>query len=158
MATAWRRLPPLHQSDHRPDPSCLPTKLVEGYNLNAQLGEWVAEQAAKIMAAAQTNFDDIFRDVFAKAGYEVVTTTGPDVLRVNSSILDLTVNAPRGETVRNSWFSLPAKQRDRGVRDTVTNALLGRVADYARRRNLVLANCDRLNQPLRFPATVQPLG
>jgi hypothetical protein len=71
---------------------------MKDYNLNAQLGNWVTqEDAAEIMAAAQTNFDDIFVDAFTKAGYEVVTTTGPDVLRVNSSILDLNVNAPLGE-------------------------------------------------------------
>lgn len=105
------------------------------YNLNAQLGARVSqEQATKIMAAAQTNFDDVFRDAFRKAGYEVVTTTGPDVLRVNSAILDLAVNAPRGESGPNISLIITAGQAALivEVRDTVTNALLGRVAD---RRN-----------------------
>ena len=48
------------------------------YNLNASVGNWVSqEQADKIMAAARTNFDEIFRDAFRKAGYEVVTAPGP---------------------------------------------------------------------------------
>ena len=72
---------------------------MKDYNLDARLGNWVSqEQADKIMAAAQTNFDDIFRDAFRKAGYEVVTAPGPDVLRVNSAILDLVVNAPLGQS------------------------------------------------------------
>src|SRR5450432_2445340 len=35
---------------------------MKDYNLNASLGNWVSQdQANKIMAAAQTNFDDVFR-------------------------------------------------------------------------------------------------
>ncbi len=102
------------------------------YNLNASVGAWVSEeQASKIMAAAQTNFDDIFRDAFRKAGYEVVTAPGPDVLRVNSGILDLVVNAPLGATDGQTNWIISAGQAALivEVRDSTTNALLGRVAD-----------------------------
>jgi hypothetical protein len=102
------------------------------YNLNAPTGNWVSqEQADKIMAAAQTNFDEIFRDAFSKAGYEVVSASGPDVLRVNSGILDLVVNAPLGQnTVGTTWI-ISAGQAALivEVRDSATHALLGRVAD-----------------------------
>ncbi len=102
------------------------------YNLNATAGNWVSqEQADKIMAAAQTNFDDIFRDAFRKAGYEVVNDPGPDVLRVNSGILDLDVNAPLGPgSVGTTWI-ISAGQAALivEVRDSTTNALLGRVGD-----------------------------
>src|SRR5215472_14022786 len=44
---------------------------MKNYNLNANAGAWVTqEDANKIMAAAQTNFDEIFVDAFKKAGYE----------------------------------------------------------------------------------------
>ena len=102
------------------------------YNLNASLGNWLSqEQANKIMAAAQTNFDDIFRDAFRKAGYEVVTAPGPDVLRVNSGVLDLMVNAPLGDSGGQTTFIITAGQAALivEVRDSTTNALLGRVAD-----------------------------
>jgi hypothetical protein len=102
------------------------------YNLSASLGNWLSqEQANKIMAAAQTNFDDMFRDAFRKAGYEVVTTTGPDVLRVNSAILDLMVNAPLGDSTGQTTWIITAGQAALivEVRDSTTNALLGRVAD-----------------------------
>jgi hypothetical protein len=102
------------------------------YNLNAGLGPRLTqEDAKKIMAVAQTNFDDIFRDAFRKAGYEVVTTTGPDVLRVNSGVLDLMVNAPFGDSDGQTTFIITAGQAALivEVRDSTTNALLGRVAD-----------------------------
>ena len=102
------------------------------YNLQASVGNWVSqEQADKIMAAAQTNFDEIFRDAFRKAGYEVVTAPGPDVLRVNSGILDLDVTAPLGQSTAGTTWIISAGQAALivEVRDSSTNALLGRVAD-----------------------------
>ncbi|MEO8346054.1 MAG: DUF3313 family protein [Betaproteobacteria bacterium] len=105
---------------------------MRNYNMNAGLGNMInQDQANKIMAAAQTNFDEIFRDAIRKAGYEVVTTPGPDVLRVNSGIVDLTVNAPLGmSTGQVSWI-ISAGQAVLivEVRDSTTHALLARVAD-----------------------------
>ena len=109
------------------------------YNLDADLGSKISQdQANQIMAAAQTNFDEIFRDAFRKAGYEVVTAPGPDVLLVISGILDLNVNAPRGDSgFRTTWI-ITAGQAALivEVRDSVTNALLGRVADRRETQNL----------------------
>jgi hypothetical protein len=105
---------------------------LKDYNLSAgPVNRLSQEQANQIMAAAQTNFDEIFRDAFRKAGYEVVTTTGPDVLRVNSAIVDLMVNAPKGDTTGQTVRIITAGQAALivEVRDTTTNALLGRVAD-----------------------------
>jgi len=109
------------------------------YNLNAAGGNWVSEQQAdQIMTAARTNFDDIFRDAFKKAGYEVVTAPGPDVLRVNSGILDLDVNAPLGGTTGQTTWIITAGQAALivEVRDSTTNALLARVADRRETQNL----------------------
>jgi len=102
------------------------------YNINADLNSKISQaQANQIMAAAQTNFDEIFRDAFRKAGYEVVTAAGPDVLRVNSAILDLDVNAPAGQSGFQITYIITAGQAALivEVRDSITNALLGRVAD-----------------------------
>jgi len=112
---------------------------MKDYNLNAPVGNWVTQDVAnKIMAAAQTNFDEIFRDAFRKAGYEVVTAPGPDVLRVNSAIVDLDVAAPLGQnTVGVTWI-ITAGQAALivEVRDGATNALLGRVADKRETQDL----------------------
>jgi len=105
---------------------------LEDYNLNAPLNKVSPGDAAQILTAAQKNFDEIFTDAVRKAGYEVVTTTGPDVLRVNSGILDLMLNAPKGDNSGPgmTWM-ITAGQAALiiEVRDTVSNALLGRVAD-----------------------------
>ena len=109
------------------------------YNLQGSVGNWVSqEQADKIMAAARTNFDEIFRDAFRKAGYEVVTTPGPDVLRVNSGILDLDVTAPLGQNTAGTTWIITAGQAVLivEVRDSTTNALLGRVADRRETQDL----------------------
>ena len=105
---------------------------LKDYNLNAGMGPRLTQDdAKKIMAVAQTNFDDIFRDAFRKAGYEVVNAPGPDVLRVNSGVLDLMVNAPLGDSGGQTTFIITAGQAALivEVRDSTTNALLGRVAD-----------------------------
>ena len=106
--------------------------LLKDYNLSAGLGKRVSEeQAARILAAAQTNFDEVFSDAFRKAGYEVVTTNGPDVLRVNSAILVLALNAPLGQGAGHTSLISTAGKAALivEVRDSITNALLGRIAD-----------------------------
>jgi len=101
------------------------------YNLNAPMNKVSPADAKQIMAAAQTNFDEIFSDAFRKAGYDVVTDPGPDVLRVNSGIFDLDVNAPLGQVGFATTWIITAGQAALivEVRDSTTNALLGRVAD-----------------------------
>ena len=112
---------------------------MKDYNLNDQLGNRVTqEQADEILAAAQTNFDDIFREAFRKAGYEVVAAPGPDVLRVNSAILDLDVTAPLGQNTPGLTWIITAGQAALivEVRDSATHALLGRVADRRETQDL----------------------
>lgn len=93
----------------------------------------VTEQDAKeILEAARTNFDDIFREAFAKAGYTVVTTPGADVLRVATGVINLYLNAP--DTVsagRTRTYSANAGEATLVIelRDGLTGAPLGRVLD-----------------------------
>jgi hypothetical protein len=106
---------------------------VKNYNMNVGMATNMITQddANRIMAAAQSNFDGIFADAFRKGGYELVTTPGPDVLRVNSGVVDLTMNAPLGmSTGQVSWI-VNAGQAVLIIeaRDSTTNALLARVAD-----------------------------
>ncbi len=42
------------------------------------------DEAAKIMAAASSNFSDVWTKALDKAGYQVVATPGPDVLRLST--------------------------------------------------------------------------
>jgi Protein of unknown function (DUF3313) len=90
------------------------------------------EDAAEILAAARSNFEDIFREVFTEAGYEVVTAPGPDVLRVSTGVLNLYLNAPDTMSAgRSRTYTANAGEATLviEVRDSTTNAVLGRVVD-----------------------------
>jgi len=69
-------------------------------------------------------------EAFRARGYEIVTASGPGVLRLSPSVADLYVNAPD----RLSSFRMKAFTREAGeavllldARDSVSGALLGRV-------------------------------
>ena len=90
------------------------------------------EDAAKILEAARSNFDDIFQEAFTKAGYAVVATPGPDVLRVSTGVLNLYLNAPDTMSAgRTRTYTANAGEATLviEVRDSTTGALLGRVVD-----------------------------
>jgi hypothetical protein len=74
----------------------------------------------------------IFEKAWAKGGYPVVTEPGPDVLRVRTAILNITVSAPDMRSPGRSYsFSDTggSAQLVIEVRDSMTNALLGRAVD-----------------------------
>jgi hypothetical protein len=90
------------------------------------------EHAEKMLEAARTNFDDIFVEAFRKAGYEIVTTPGPDVLRVSTAVINLYVNAPDTMSAGRSYsYTMEAGEATLviEVRDSMTGALMGRVLD-----------------------------
>ena len=98
------------------------------------------EQVAKIMAAASSNFSDVWTKALNKAGYEVVTAPGPDVLRVSTAIANLYINAPDTmEAGRVKTYTAEAGEATLilEARDSQTNALLGRVVDRRETRNSV---------------------
>jgi hypothetical protein len=91
-----------------------------------------AEEAQEILAAARTNFDDVFHEAFSKAGYTVVTTPGPDVLRVATGVINLYINAPDTFSAgRTRSFTANAGEATlvMELRDSTSGALLGRVLD-----------------------------
>ena len=98
------------------------------------------EQVAQIMAAASSNFSDVWTKALNKAGYEVVTAPGPDVLRVSTAIANLYINAPDTmEAGRVKTYTAEAGEATLilEARDSQTNALLGRVVDRRETRNSV---------------------
>jgi len=52
------------------------------------------DQAQKILAAARSNFDDVFVEAFTKAGYTIVNAPAADVLRISTAVVNLYINAP----------------------------------------------------------------
>jgi len=90
------------------------------------------EQAQKILAAARTNFDDVFVEEFTKAGYTIVKEPGPDVLRLSTAVVNLYINAPDTMSAGRSYsFTAEAGEATLvlEVRDSLTNALMGRALD-----------------------------
>lgn len=86
----------------------------------------------KIAAEARSNFGDIWKEAFEKAGYQVVTTPASDVLRVSTGIANLYINAPDVQAPgRSRTYTMEAGEATlvMEVRDSLTNALLGRVID-----------------------------
>ena len=98
-------------------------------NLSRQVTQ---EDAEKILAAARSNFDEIFVEAFTKAGYTIVQAPGPDVMRVSTGVLNLYVTAPDVPTAgRSITYTTQAGEATLviEVRDSTTNLLLGRVLD-----------------------------
>ena len=90
----------------------------------------IEEAVAKGITAAT----DIFAKAWEKGGYPIVTSPGPDVLRVRTAILNINVSSPdRPSAGRSYSFSDTAGSAHLvvEVRDSVTNALLGRAVDGA---------------------------
>jgi hypothetical protein len=91
----------------------------------------------------RTGVAKIVRDEFVKAleagsGYKVVAEPGPDVLRVNASILNLYVNAPESRTAtRTRTYTVSAGEMTlvAELHDSETGELLARVVDRREARS-----------------------
>jgi hypothetical protein len=97
------------------------------------------EDAAEILAAARSNFDDVFKEAFVKAGYPVAEAPGPDVLRISTAVVNLAVNAPMPDQGVGRSMILVADAGEATlileVRDSLTGALMGRVLDRREARH-----------------------
>jgi len=99
-----------------------------------------ADEAEEILKAARTNFAEVFTEVFGKAGYTVVDQPGPDVLRITPGVINLYVNAPDVLSAgRSRAYTANAGEATMvlELRDSETNALLGRVLDRRETRESV---------------------
>ena len=98
-------------------------------DLGGRVSDRDVEEAIAKGAAAAT---DIFRDEWTKGGFAVVDSPGPDVLKVKTGVLNISVSAPDVRTsVRSHTFSNEAGHATLFVelRDSLTGALLGRAVD-----------------------------
>lgn len=86
----------------------------------------------RMTTQAREGFERVFRQAYESSGYQIVTEPGPDVLRVRTAVLDLTVTAPDLRTPgRTRSYSRTAGRATLvlEVRDSVTGAILGRAID-----------------------------
>jgi len=98
-------------------------------SLSGDVGD---RHARKMLDEAQKRFDREFAEAFRKAGYEIVTEPGEDVLRVSLGLLNLDVQAPDTmAAARSRSYSREAGHATLvvQVKDSLSGQLLGRAVD-----------------------------
>jgi hypothetical protein len=98
-------------------------------DLAMRLSEKDAEAA---LEKVRTGFREVLAKAYTDAGYPVVTSPGPDVLRIRTAVVNLTVNAPdlkMGARVRTAAQEAGELTLVLEARDSQNNALLGRAFD-----------------------------
>jgi hypothetical protein len=102
-------------------------------NRSRSLSNRISDQEARdILSAAQAGFQDVFRQVYAQRGIQVVEEPGPDVLRLRTAVANLDVAAPDLMTPgRTRTYSSEAGEATIviEVRDSMSGAILGRGVD-----------------------------
>lgn len=96
------------------------------------------EHVEKIIQAAREAFTEVFSAAYQKAGLQVVTAPGPDVLRIRPGVVNLDVAAPDTMTSgRSRTYTMESGEATLflEVRDSTTGALLGRALDRRETRN-----------------------
>lgn len=96
------------------------------------------EHVEKIAQAARDNFTEVFTEAYKNAGLELVTTPGPDVLRIRPGVVNLYITAPDTMTSsRSRTYTMESGEATLflEVRDSTTGALLGRALDRRNTRN-----------------------
>jgi hypothetical protein len=88
-------------------------------------------EADKILGNVRRGFEEIFREAYGQAGYQIVAEPGPDVLRVRTAVLNLYATAPVELAGRSRTY---AREAGAGtlvieLRDSSSGALLGRAVD-----------------------------
>lgn len=92
----------------------------------------------RISKAARDAFTEVFTEEYGKAGLELVTEPGPEVLRVRPGMVDLFLVAPDNmSSGRSRTYTMESGHATLFLeaRDSTTGALLGRALDKRATRN-----------------------
>lgn len=124
---------------------------------NRGVGGNISEaDARKILDEAEKRFERIFTERFSKGGFEIVTTPGPDVLRVQTALVNLDIAAPDKMSASHTrTYTREAGQATVVVRakDSVSGQTLGQAIDaqwtgdngpYFRNRTTNIADFEAL--------------
>jgi hypothetical protein len=102
-------------------------------NSQRTVGQRVSEEdAERIATSMRSGFQSLFARAFRKAGFDVVTEPGADVLRLAPAITDVYINAPDVlSDVGRRVYTVEAGEATLALEahDSVTGALLGRAVD-----------------------------
>jgi hypothetical protein len=94
-------------------------------------GQATERDIVRALEQGRKQFDGYFAEAFTKAGFTIATAPGPDVVRIRSGVVDIDVFAPDVSASRNRTYTEEAGAGTLvvEVRDSVTNALLGRAIE-----------------------------
>ena len=102
-------------------------------NSSITLSQDVSEkELQKLISEGVVAATDLFSEAYTEGGYPVVNSPGPDVLRVRTAIANIRVSAPDRPVAGRSYsFADEACSATLvvEVRDSTTNALMGRAVD-----------------------------
>lgn len=90
-------------------------------------------QVQQTISEAVTAAGSIFAEAWTKGGFSVVSAPGPDVMRVKTGVVNITMTAPEAVAAgRTQSYAAEAGQATFyvEVRDSLTGALLGRAVDH----------------------------
>ena len=91
------------------------------------------DDAVAIAKQVRIGFDQIFAKAFTKAGWQVVTEPGPDVLRLSTAVFNLYISAPHTVTMSAAANVRTVDAGQAAVliqaRDSETGQVLGRALD-----------------------------
>lgn len=99
---------------------------------SSSLGGQVTERdIVRALDAGEKQFDGYFAEAFTEAGFAIATAPGADVVRVSAGVFDIDVFSPDVSIGRTRTYSEEAGAGTLviEVRDSVTNALLGRAIE-----------------------------
>jgi hypothetical protein len=92
-------------------------------------------EASQILQEVQTAFHQSLTEAYRNGGYEIVTSPGPDVLRVRTGVANIRVSAPDSMSAgRTRTYAEDAGQATLIIelRDSMSGAVLGRAVDAQR--------------------------
>jgi hypothetical protein len=123
-----------HKIMLEPSEAAFEKNFVRDYNSNQRgLGSQLTQaKADKGLVEVRKAVDEVFHKAYTKAGYQLVTHPGPDVLKLRNLVVNLYVNAPDVPTAGRTRSYAPEAGRATIVieaRDSMTGTLLGRAAD-----------------------------
>lgn len=106
---------------------------IRNYNADSMgLSQRISDSdAKKLIAEVRAGFEETFRKAYAEAGYEIVAEPAPDVLRLRTAVVNLSIAAPDRNIGRSRTYSREAGGATVIVelRDSTSGALLGRAVD-----------------------------
>lgn len=109
------------------------------YNSSVSLSQRLTpEDAERIAGEARKVFDEAFAETLEEKGLEIVTSPGPDALRLRPGVINLYITAPDTMTSgRSRTHTMEAGEATLFLEafDSTTNALLGRALDQRETRN-----------------------